>query len=69
MAWCVTIIGIVILVAGCGGGNGGGSTAYTVSGRIIRANSDEGVEGVTIAFSGGLGRLSLGLMGSGARAV
>lgn len=63
VAWCVTIIGIAIFLAGCGGGNGGGSTAYTVSGRITRAESGQGVEGVTIAFSGGFGTATTGFDG------
>ncbi len=54
---CFVLVCILLSVAGCfgGGGGGGGSKTYTVSGRVVRADNNQGIQGVTIAFSGGFG--------------
>ena len=56
---CLVLVVFVLFFAGCGpGGGGGGSTtpsSYTVSGRVTQADNGQGIEGVTLTFSGGFG--------------
>jgi len=62
---CFILVCILLSVAGCfgGGGGGGGSKTYTVSGRVVRADNNQGIQGVTIAFSGGFGTATTGTDG------
>ena len=61
----IAALGIILIVLpGCFGGGGGGTT-YAVSGRITHAsNPQQGIPDVTLTFSGGFGTATTDLSGN-----